>query len=429
VDAQSYWYVPSEHDPATENDNAVYMLQGGDFLQLDVTGGTALCKMLYQTVSSPRILSARALFKKFRVCFLTQQHRASECQVQQKNLLACRSLPDFYPAGARYAAAEMQAFRPMTPEIIKAITHELSLDDVKNDPGWLDEATVLVTNNIDKAVLTSCATRLYAKRNNEFLFKWRRQTKTELPVELQHLVYDEDSHPQLFAYFAKGVSAQILDNNNGNVGWSIANGTPCKMHSLAWESQSKTDFVMHLIEQARHARAVEVELPFPPDFVNVTLPQTSERYGTGVNWPDELNLETQCGLTIDGTRTQKESVIIPIGLMSPKSRKSTVRLGYGVLDTPRDIEFVQHAVDIALVMTVWKAQGSTLKRVVLNLEPSRKSAPAWGFEHLYVGMSRVTAAKHLRCFPLTGAFRTSRLHNLRPSIHTTKWRLDHQADH
>jgi hypothetical protein len=124
----------------------------------------------------------------------------------------------------------------------------------------------------------------------------------------------------------------------------------------------------------------------------------------------------------------KQTVVIPIGLMSSKSRNKSIHIGRNVSEEAIDIEIIQHAVDISIVMTVWKVQGSTLKRVILDLEPTRTSAPKWGFEHIYVGLSRVTAANCLRCLPLTGAFTLSSLQNLRPNIYTTKWRLDNVAD-
>jgi hypothetical protein len=320
--------------------------------------------MMYEKLKSPVTVAARAVFREFKVFFLTQQHRAAGCEIHKANLLACRSLPSFYPSGSRYTADEMQNFRPITRDIAQTIAKEITMDDMKADPDWLDEMTILVTNNVDKAALTPCAASLYAARNGEVLYRWRRETKHELPPALQRLIYDEDAHPELFAYFARGARAQILDNNNGNVGWCIANGSPCKMHSLAWQDPAKSDLVVQLVQEARKNGTLRVDLPFPPDFINVQLLDPSGELKSGQNWPHENNLDTEWVASPEGRRLHKQTVVIPIGLMSSKSRKKCIRLGGNVLEETIDIEFAQHAVDVAMVMTVWKAQGSTLKRVV-----------------------------------------------------------------
>lgn len=315
-------------------------------------------------------------------------------------------------------------FRPMTEAIIRSITTALTRDEVRQDPAWINELTILVTSNFDKAVLTRCTSELFAKQRSDHVLRWRRSLKTDVPPALFPLIYDEDVNPELFAYFVVGAPANILDNNNGNVGWGVANGTRCRMHSVAWSDQDKTIEASLLIEQAAQRGNLLVDLPFPPDYINVTLLDEAGNGLSGISWPPANNLETNWLLSPSGEQICKSTVVIPIGIASSKGKKRIVRLGQGVLSTPYEVEYVQHGVDLGLVMTVWKAQGSTLKRVVLSLESASRHAPKWGYEHLYVGVSRVTAAQNLRCFPLSGAFRRSRLSGLFPNIFTTKWRLD-----
>ncbi|KAI9993974.1 hypothetical protein PInf_016503 [Phytophthora infestans] len=66
---------------------------------------------------------------------------------------------------------------------------------------------------------------------------------------LQLDVIAGDANPELFAYFVVGAPAHILDNNNGNVGWGVANGTPCIYHSLAWDDDGMRSEVEALVEQ------------------------------------------------------------------------------------------------------------------------------------------------------------------------------------
>ncbi|KAE9086849.1 hypothetical protein PF007_g20607 [Phytophthora fragariae] len=111
---------------------------------------------------------------------------------------------------------------------------------------WIDDATILVTSNVDKAILTACAASHFAKRQNQLLFRWKRKLRQELPAGVDAIVYDEDANPELFAYFVAGAPANILDNNSGNVGWGVANGSPCRLHSLGWDDDTKRQEVWSL---------------------------------------------------------------------------------------------------------------------------------------------------------------------------------------
>ncbi len=55
------------------------------------------------------------------------------------------------------------------------------------------------------------------------------------PLSAKAILYDKDERPKFFAYFVQGGSGQVLDNAHGNVYFGVANGTPCTMHSLAWD--------------------------------------------------------------------------------------------------------------------------------------------------------------------------------------------------
>ncbi|KAF4046286.1 PIF1-like helicase [Phytophthora infestans] len=140
------------------------LLLVGDFLQLEVTGGTPLCKGLYMTTTSDALLSARILFRLFSIYFLETQHRAAACAAQRSNISACRALPSFYPSGQRWTEEDAALFRPMPDAVVAALTNELTARDVENDQDWMDSLTILVTSSADKAILTSCTVQLFAKK-------------------------------------------------------------------------------------------------------------------------------------------------------------------------------------------------------------------------------------------------------------------------
>ncbi|KAF4128879.1 hypothetical protein GN958_ATG21940, partial [Phytophthora infestans] len=311
----------------------------------------------------------------------------------------------------RWTEAESKAFRSMTSDMAASLINELTVGDVERGPAWIDDSTILVTSNVDKAILTASTARRFAMRHNQYLFRWKRPLRRELPSEVLRLVYDEDADPELFGYFVAGTPARVLDNTNGNVGWGVANGSSCKYHSLAWGDEDERRQVEELIQRARQIKEDVVDRPFPPDFIIVELLDSALPAN---KWPPTSNLEETWETSPNGARIRKTNVLIPIGIMK------SLNGNRGVLDTPTSVTYTQHAVDLVFVVIVWKAQGCTLNR------PSRPHAPKWGFDHLYVGLSRVTPVAQLRCFPLSGAVYKSSLFRLRPNIHTTKWRLENQ---
>lgn len=116
----------------------------------------------------------------------------------------------------------------------------------------------------------------------------------------------------------------------------------------------------------------------------------------------------------------------PVGTMHSNNDNFTIKLA-GADGGTSNIRYIQHAVDLATVLTVWKAQGSTFDRVILLLEGSTNS-PGWDFEHLYVAASRVRNLDSLRCFALSPTFKRDRLLKLQPDIFTENWIMDLDAD-
>ncbi|KAF4147054.1 PIF1-like helicase, partial [Phytophthora infestans] len=333
------------------------LLLSGDFWQLEALMGTPLCKTMYKPGLSEVLTHARDLFRRFRVFFVETQQRAHDC--------------------------------PLTKE------------EVEKDPEWMDETTILVTSNVDKAALTSCFAKLLATR-------------------LLELLYNDKDYPNLFGYFGKGGNSQILDNGNENVEWEVANGTMCKMVSLAWTKPENTEAVLDYLNTiSAHAGDV-IDLPYAPDYVNVQLVTLQGDVVPATTWPPQNNLETNWILDKTGRKTQKFSIIIPIGLVAHNKEKYTVKLARTLIQKQIEIKYEQVAVELALVMTIWKAQGATLRRVLLYLE-GIPGAPKWLFDHIYVGTSRVRLTRLLRCLPPSPGFRKKRL---KRATAQSKWVMD-----
>ncbi len=115
------------------------------------------------------------------------------------------------------------------------VTHELTSQDIEKDPNWITHSTCIITSNVDRAIINAAAAKAFGKRKNVPVLWWKCQLHEEFLLSSQAILYNEDKRLELFAYFVHGSPGQVLDNAHGNVYFDVKNGTPCTMHSLAWD--------------------------------------------------------------------------------------------------------------------------------------------------------------------------------------------------
>lgn len=162
--------------------------------------GTSLCKCMYMQTNDPVLLRARYLFSLFSVFTLQKQQRASECRTQQALLERFRRLPNIYPEQNRWNKSNA-AYHPIDESMINALTRPLTQQDTINDESWINGSVVLVTSNVDRAVLNTCMATELARRSQVLLYRWRKPLLGEVPDFVQELLYNEAEHPELFGYF------------------------------------------------------------------------------------------------------------------------------------------------------------------------------------------------------------------------------------
>jgi hypothetical protein len=217
----------------------------------------------------------------------------------------------------------------------------------------------------------------------------------DFPLSSQAILYNEDKRPEHFAYFVQGGPGQVLDNGHGNIYFGVANGTPCTMHSLAWDDPEEECVAFQAIAKSTTGQVMNI--PTPPDHIIIDVkPQA------GMQWPKHLNIAPDSNF-----------IRITIGLTSQCDKKAKV-------GTQESVTYYAHAVDLAFAITVWKCQGGTFKYIIALLEHSPGS-PALTFEKLYVMFTRVKEANHFRCLPLSPMYDKQTLFHLRPKILATKW--------
>jgi hypothetical protein len=241
----------------------------GDFIQLPVTTGCDLWSVMYGPVSG-NDGTTRELFQQFYVKELTQNIQSSECMIHTRRVAGFRTLPQVYPLGQKWTAEDNKLYKPITKDIVDGvITHELTLQDVENDPNWITKSTCIVTSNVDRVIINAEAAKAFGKQNNVPILQWRRKLSLDFPLSVEAILYDEDERPELFAKFLQGGCGQVLDNAHGNVYFGVANDTACTMHSLAWDDPEDKKDAHNAIRASTPGQVID--LPKPPDHIIVDI--------------------------------------------------------------------------------------------------------------------------------------------------------------
>jgi len=346
------------------------LLLMGDVHQLPAVGGS-LCAAACDDSSA-----GGALFRQFQLTFFKQQMRA---QGDDDHIKAVEALSD------------MSVLHPVTEGFLRSLP-VLKREDIASDTTWI-EAPIGVTNNDERDIINTVQVVRYARSHGKPVIRFRlpltgaAQRIMEQHAGLIDSCYDR-FESKLHGFFAEGAPATLTENLAPSKG--LANGTPVRMHALTLSSESDWDRI-------RNATPGQViTLSEPPLAVHVRI---DRRHGPVTN-------------AGESSQFNPEESIIPgapvIPLVKRANRKLFVRLKNA------EIKYESFAYDLAFAVTYYKLQGSTLPKVILDLNdhPSKQVDMA----SLYVGLSRVRSAGDIRVLPWrslgeTFAHLTSLTHN------------------
>jgi hypothetical protein len=113
------------------------------------------------------------MFQQFCVKELTVNIQSSECRIHTQRVAGFRTLPQVYPSGRKWTAEDNKLYKPITKDIVDGVTHELTLQDVKNDTNWITKLTCIVTSNVGGSIINSEAAKAFGKHNNVPILRWK----------------------------------------------------------------------------------------------------------------------------------------------------------------------------------------------------------------------------------------------------------------
>ena len=220
----------------------------------------------------------------------------------------------------------------------------------------------------------------FARKTNTYLFRWpTKYTKWEGKppdnVDENEII---DNDPAFWELFVSNGPCYLT--NTISKRRKFCNGTRAKYHSIILE-QDQLQLFQH---QARSGKTI-ITLDRPPVGVKVTM--------------DEEKI-VLCNLDLGTSKdpvTGRNVITVPILEGNTKNSTEMFVSSPNVLVGPSRVSLKEtFPIRGAFAITVDKAQGQTLERVILALSRREHQLSNFTYACLYVGNSRVKKSEHLR---------------------------------
>ena len=270
-----------------------------------------------------------------------------------------------------------------------------TLDDDDNEDFRF--ATILTTGNRERHEFNMLQSKKWAKYYKSNVIRWKRKIndrswkgKPKSGLSLDRVLQESC----FWELFVAGIVGYLTINLNTELG--LANGTQVKYHSVSFaNADDLLEFNMKL--QSAEPGAT-IDLDRPPDIINVELfPDLPGDDDKTRESNEEKRKQWKYGsVTDDGT------IVIPITTsmskkFSMKWKPEIVRGFGGYRCRPSKVDCADHfPLEPGFAVTLHKAQGRTIRKVVLCVSehPMRLLRLTW--EGLYVGLSRIRSRHDIR---------------------------------
>ena len=268
----------------------------------------------------------------------------------------------------------------------------LKQDDEPEQLLWLI-APVVVKNNRERITINYLRAIQFAEKTKKYLFRWSADWSNwedKPPYSECNEIMDED--PAFWEIFVKGGPCYLTSTICKKK--KLCNGTRAKYDSLLLDDESLREFK----RQAKEKRTV-ITLPHPPLGINITI-DDNDIVQTR-NWNGFL--QPSCDDHHDRNNKSTEHpkcITIPIRTV-PKRFNTNEKPVYIVPSSyiirPSRVKISPHfPICGGFAITVDKAQGQTLDRVIVALSSRELELCNFKYAGVYVALSRVREAKHLR---------------------------------
>ena len=396
----------------------------GDFCQLPPVGGDNLAKatMKYEEHQDSSADINRwdrskhcvnvhneglRLFQKFLYFQLTKQHRSKD------------------PAHTEIINNMRRSGKVKMQDLKKCKL--LNEEDVAGN-GDFRFATTLVTGNQERHQIINHKAKDWASYYGTFLVRWLRKVEYSKwvgkPRSEEHIKHAMANNETFYEFFVPGALGYLNHNINTSKGMPLANGTEIKYDSISFDDpDDEAEFHKHA---SAHSPGETVTLHDPPSAINVEL---------FADWPGDSEEKKKENAAErkqwqHGSLAKDDRIVIPISTKyasyndwektyvpaayktSRLDQTSGLRRSfswYPLYDTSTVLLRDYFCIEPGFCITVHKAQGRTIRRLILSVSdhPHHKLRHKW--EGLHVGLSRVEYNEHMRLLLKRGDWGTTKL--------------------
>ena len=309
------------------------------------------------------------LFQNIQHLKLTEQHRSVD------------------PSHTRFIQSLARTGQVSTEEM-KKLYKPLAKEDEQ-----FRHATIIVSGNYERHVINMEQSKRWAQSHKTHVLRWRRKLKEwrGKPSTVENIA-DATKQACFWENFVSGALGFVNYNLNTKIG--IANGTGIRYHSISFEDPTKNEALLNQIENTPEGGTITLE--DPPDYINVEMyPDLDEDSDEDSQKKKRLRKEWTYG-SLDNTG---HKVIIPISTKGAfiKTKKEVVGGSTGAGYRPSNAVLQDHfPLELAFAMTVHKAQGRTIKKLILAISQHPLAQLQMKWESVYTALTRVRKGEDIR---------------------------------
>ena len=284
----------------------------------------------------------------------------------------------------------------MTPSDIDRMEH-ISRSDLQGDEAHLWKfAPVLVSTNRERLNITREKCRIWAIEHKTYVFKWR--CKDTAHVNKPNINdYNRIVAKEAFFWQFWVPNAPAHLGHNVNPSLALVNGSPVLTHSLTFSDRKQFLQVMSILEGPDiPAFGTEIEID-PPLSLNMRIKKTLDDKPMSTTRAKQLDKLKTISLT---SMAEPDEIVIPFTNTMCKGGTDPDKFKYATGDVFVPIAEVSlrpiFPFELAFSVTIHKAQGRTLNRVLIDLTQHPCNKATMEFAAIFVAQSRVKQGKHIK---------------------------------
>ena len=252
-------------------------------------------------------------------------------------------------------------------------------------------ATTIVSGNYERHVINLEQSKRWAQSHKTHVLKWRRKLKEwrGKPSSVEGIA-DATKQPCFWETFVSGALGFVNFNLNTKIG--IANGTGIRYHSLSFKDPAKKNALQRQIDTTPAGGTIILDEP--PDYINVEMyPDLDGDTEEERQKKKKLRQQWVYG-SLENTR---DKIIIPVSSKGSYIKTKREVVGGSASYKPSNAVLQDHfPLELAFAMTVHKAQGRTIKKLILAISEHPLPQLIMKWESVYTALTRVRKGEDIR---------------------------------